>query len=57
VLLEAHPSQTRISAALPARCHDALNRLLRTMPLSTRALLRGLLGLARTLSQRLDTSG
>ena len=31
ILLEAHPTQTRISAVLPARCHDALNRLLRIM--------------------------
>jgi hypothetical protein len=57
VLLEAHPTQTRISAALPARCHDALNRLLRTMPLSTRTLMRGLLGLAQALSRRLGTPG
>jgi hypothetical protein len=43
VLLDARPTQPRISEKLPARGHDALNRLLRTMPLSTRALLRGLL--------------
>ena len=57
ILLDARPSQTRISAALPARCHDALNRLLRTMPLSTRALLGGLLGLVRVLSSGLGTPG
>ena len=57
ILLEARPSQTRISAVLPARCHDALNRLLRTMPLSTRALMRGWLGLVRVLSQPLGTPG
>jgi DDE superfamily endonuclease len=57
VLLDARPSQTRISAALPARGHDALNRLLRTAPLSTRALLRGLLRFVRALSQRLGTAG
>ena len=57
VLLDARPSQTRISAALPARDHDALNRLLRTAPLSTRALLRGLLRFVRDLSRRLGTAG
>src|SRR3954452_943896 len=41
VLLDARPSQTRISQVLPARAHDALNRLLRTVPLLTRALLAG----------------
>src|SRR5436190_5005894 len=57
VLLDARHTQPRISAALPARCHDALNRLLRTMPLSTRALMAGLLWFARHLSQRLGTPG
>ena len=57
VLLDARPTQPRISEKLPARGHDALNRLLRTMPLSTRALLRGLLWFARGLSQRLGTAG
>ncbi len=57
VLLDGRPSQTRISAALPARCHDALNRLLRTMPLSTRALMGALLRLAQVLSQGLGSRG
>jgi len=57
VLLDARPTQRRISAALPARGHDALNRLLRTAPLSTRALLRGLLGFVGGLSRRLGTAG
>jgi hypothetical protein len=57
LLLDARQSQVRISEALPARGHDALNRLLRTMPLSTRALMGGLLWLARRLSARLDTPG
>jgi hypothetical protein len=57
LLLEARPTQTRISAKLPARGHDALNRLLRTMPLSTRALMRGAILLARQLSRRLGTAG
>jgi len=57
VLLDARPSQTRISQALPAREHDALNRLLRTVPLSTRALLAGTLGLVAGLSRALGTPG
>lgn len=39
VLLDAHPTQTRVTRLLPGRCHDALNRLLRTTPLSTRSLM------------------
>jgi hypothetical protein len=39
VLLDARPTQTRVTRLLPGRCHDALNRLLRTMPWSTRVLL------------------
>jgi DDE superfamily endonuclease len=57
MLLDARPSQTRISQVLPAREHDALNRLLRTVPLSTRALLAGIVGLARGLSRALGTLG
>jgi hypothetical protein len=57
VLLDARQSQPRISARLPARSHDALNRLLRTMPLPTRALMRGLSAFARRLSRRLGTAG
>src|SRR5688500_11293539 len=57
VLLDARPTQPRIAERLPARSHDALNRLLRTMSLSTRALLRGLIGCARGLSQRLGLPG
>ena len=57
LLLEARPTQTRISARLPARGHDALNRLLRTMPLSTRALMAGAILLARGLGRRLGTAG
>jgi hypothetical protein len=29
VLLDARPTQTRVTRVLPGRCHDALNRLLR----------------------------
>jgi hypothetical protein len=57
LLLDARPSQTRISHALPARAHDALNRLLRTLPLSTRALLAGMLGLVHGLGRTLGTPG
>ena len=57
VLLDARPTQVRISERLPARSHDALNRLLRGMPLSTRALMGGLLRLAGHLSRRLGTPG
>ncbi len=57
LLLDARPTQPRISERLPARSHDALNRLLRTMPWSTRALMRGLIGCARGLSQRLGVPG
>ncbi len=57
VLLDARPSQTRISQVLPAREHDALNRLLRTIPLSTRALLAGPRLLVTRLSRTLSTLG
>src|SRR5262245_43201253 len=53
VLLDARQTQPRISATLPARGHDALNRLLRVMPLSTRALMRGIIGFARRLGRHL----
>jgi hypothetical protein len=39
VLLDARPTQTRVTRLLPGRCHDALNRLLHTTPWSTRVLL------------------
>jgi hypothetical protein len=57
ILLDARPTQTRVARVLPGRCHDALNRLLRTTPLSTRALMSGLIGFARHLSRRLGTPG
>lgn len=40
ILLDVRQTQTRVTRFLPGRCHDALNRLLRTMPLSTRAVMR-----------------
>lgn len=39
ILLDERQTQTRVTRHLPGRCHDALNRLLRTMPLSTRAVM------------------
>lgn len=39
VLLDVRQTQTRVTRFLPGRCHDALNRLLRVMPFSTRALM------------------
>ncbi len=49
VLLDARQTQTRVASFLPGRCHDALNRLLRVMPLSTRAVMRLLAGWAGRL--------
>jgi hypothetical protein len=40
ILLDGRQTQTRVARFLPARCHDALNRLLRLMPLSTRKLMQ-----------------
>jgi hypothetical protein len=57
ILLDARPTQTRVSRVLPGRCHDALNRLLRTTPLSTRRLMGGLIRFVQALSQRLGTPG
>jgi hypothetical protein len=39
ILLDVHQTQTRVTRFLPGRCHDALNRLLRAMPCSTRRLM------------------
>jgi len=39
ILLDVHQTQTRVTRFLPGRCHDALNRLLRVMPCSTRGLM------------------
>lgn len=51
ILLDARPTQTRVARFLPARCHDALNRLLREMPLSTRAVMVVLLAFAKRLDR------
>jgi len=39
ILLDVRQTQTRVTRFLPGRCHDALNRLLRLMPCSTRGLM------------------
>jgi len=39
ILLDMRQTQTRVTRFLPGRCHDALNRLLRLMPCSTRQLM------------------
>lgn len=49
ILLDVRQTQTRVTRHLPGRCHDALNRLLRVMPLSTRALMRLLVAFAKRL--------
>lgn len=51
ILLEARPTQTRVARRLPGRCHDALNRLLREMPFSTRALSALLIAFAKRLGR------
>ena len=47
ILLDARQTQTRVTRFLPGRCHDALNRLVRLMPLSTRAVLALLIAWAK----------
>jgi hypothetical protein len=51
ILLDARPTQTRVARLLPGRCHDALNRLLREMPWSTRTLCALLCAFARRLGR------
>src|SRR5262245_2315771 len=51
ILLAARPTQTRVARRLPARAHDALNRVVRTMPWSTRMLMRLLCGFAKRLGR------
>lgn len=51
ILLDARPTQTRVARLLPGRCHDALNRLYRLMPLSSRALMGRLIAYAKRLGQ------
>ncbi len=51
LLLDARPTHTREARILPGRCHDAMGRLLRDMPWSTRALSRLLIAFARQLAR------
>jgi hypothetical protein len=51
ILLDARQTQTRVSALLPTRAHDALKRLLRVLPLAPRALMRCLIHFATSLGQ------
>ncbi len=46
ILLDKRQNCTRITEYLPGRCHDALNRLLRVMPLSTSVIMYLLISLA-----------
>lgn len=49
ILLDRRQTPWRMQDWLPARCHDALNRLLRVMPVSTRALMCALALFAKGL--------
>jgi hypothetical protein len=49
ILLSARPTQTRVARRLPARAHDALNRVVRTMPWSTRMLMHVLCAFAKRI--------
>jgi hypothetical protein len=49
LLLDARPTHTRVARVLPARCHDAMSRLLCDMSWSTRALSRLLITSVRQL--------
>lgn len=49
ILLDARPTQTRVARVVPGRCHNAPNRLLRTILLSTRALTALLIAFANRL--------
>jgi hypothetical protein len=51
ILLDARPTQTRVARRLPGRAHDALNRLLREMPWSSRALSALLIAFAKRLGR------
>jgi DDE superfamily endonuclease len=47
ILLDGRQTQTRVALFLPGRAHEALNRLLRVMPLSTRTLMGLLIALCK----------
>jgi Transposase DDE domain len=52
ILLDARQTQTRVARVLPARCHDALGRLVREMSWSSRALMALLLAFAKRLNRQ-----
>lgn len=49
ILLDRRQNGTRIADWLPARAHDAINRLLRTHEISTRALMKCVIAWAKQL--------
>lgn len=51
ILLDQRQNGTRIAAWFPARAHDALNRLLRTLELSTRTIMKALIAWAKTMGK------
>jgi len=51
ILLDQRQNGTRMAHWLPARAHDAFNRLLRTMDLSTRTMMKALIQWARRLGK------
>jgi hypothetical protein len=51
IALDTHQTNCRIARFLPARCHDALNRLLRKVAFSTASLMALLVRVAKTLGE------
>jgi hypothetical protein len=51
IALDTHQTNCRIARFLPARCHDALHRLLRKMSFSTEGLMALLVKVAKTLGE------
>ena len=51
ILLDRRQNGTRISNWLPARAHDAINRLLRIHKVSTRAMMRAVIGWGKQLGK------
>jgi predicted PurR-regulated permease PerM len=49
ILLDKHQNTCRITRWLPARCHDAVNRLLQVVPFSTRMLMLLLVAFVQSL--------
>ena len=51
IVLDKHQNNCRIARWLPARCHDALNRLLRVIGFSVEGLMALLVRIAKTLGE------